>query len=593
MTKITLEPVRLVDRPRSPAIEAAAPAHGYTPLQSRLLAGRMRCQDSAGLGQRVRPPVTALTSPESLPDIEQAAEAISSAIIDGRPFCLNSDFDCDGITASATVYTALRDYFGVAPDRLHRVVAIRRREGYGLSRNVAHRIISTVPRGAQVITLDHGSADCARVTELVDAGYQVIVADHHELDGRGPEAAIAVVNPMRDDGHFPDQRIAGVHVAWLTCCAVRQRLIERGHLPRTAPRLGALLDYVGLGALADCSDLALSVNNRAVVNTAIERMNANARPCWTAFRRLARLSGPYNSSTLSFTLAPSLNARGRIDDSTLAIDFLLAPTEQRALELGAELITANEQRKAIQAAMLDRTTPQALQAVADGYTALTILDEAGHSGVNGVCASRIVELTGRPCAFFSPKFGPDNLMTGSLRTVPGIHIRDALAEVAVQLGSAMKGHGGHEGAGGCTVDAAAVPAFREAFQRAVEAQRPNLKVGPRILTDGELPVIPSLAAVAEIEALAPWGRTFEQPAFRMRATASKLSLIGQDKSHLRLALTDERGAPFEAVWFGAAKGGRVPVADGQRVDIVYELDANTFRQETRLQLRVRHGIPVS
>lgn len=585
---------RLVDRALSQAVMAVAPTHGFTPLQSRLIAGRLLDQEAGSIAQRIRPTLAGLSSPDALPDIELAAEAIADAVISGRPLILNADFDVDGVTSAATSYAALNRHFGVPAQRIQTFFGVRKRDGYGLSSNVAERILATGAPGALITTLDQGSSDSARISQLVDAGFAVVVTDHHLLEGRGPDAALAVVNPVRDDSQFPDPRICGVHVAWLTMCAVRQRLIERGHLPRTAPRLGDLLDFVGLGALADVTDLGRSGDNRAVINAALNRINeADTRPCWTAFRHAARLNGPYDSSTLGFSLGPAINARGRLGESTVALEFLLAEDMPTAMARATALIEANTQRKAIQARMMERSTPKALEDVASGYRAITIYDPEGHSGINGVCASRLVELTGRPVAYFSPRHEDPTRLTGSLRTVPGFHIRNALAAVAETLGEGMPHFGGHEGAGGAGVATDAIEAFREAFQREAEKSLRPADVGPRIRTDGELIDPPSLATVAEIAALGPWGRAFEPPVFRMRARASQLNLIGSDKTHLRLTLSDAAGSPYEAIWFGAIKEGRCPINEEQDLDVAFELDANTFRDRTRLQLRVRHAAPAA
>lgn len=540
---------------------------------------------------RVRPSLASLAPPDALPDIEVAVDAIVGAIRARRPLVLNADFDVDGVTAAAVTHTALAQHFGVPPQRVQVFFGVRRRDGYGLSSNVAERILAAVPPGALVITLDQGSSDGPRIRQLVDAGHDVVVTDHHLLDGQGPDAALAVVNPVREDSRFPDPRICGVHVAWLVMCAVRQRLVEIGHLPTKAPRLGALLDYVGLGSMADVTDLGRSANNRAVINAAIERMNAGARPCWQAFRRAARLHGAYDSSTLAFALGPAINARGRIGESTLALAFLLAPDMRTATERAVALLEANARRKAIQAEMLERATEWALRDVEAGYQAVTIHDPAGHNGVNGICAARLVELTGRPVAYFSPRQDRPDQLTGSLRTVPGFHVRDALAGIALRLGEGMPHFGGHEGAGGATVHASAIPAFREAFHREAEERLQPEELGPRILTDGLLPQPPTLAHVAEIAVLGPWGRAFEPPVFRARGTARALRAVGSDQSHLRFDLEDEQGGCHEAIWFGAIRGGVCPVQDGQRIELACELDANTFRDLTRLQLRVRAAVP--
>jgi len=581
------EPVRIVDRPLSREVLRAALAAGFTPLQSQVIAGRLGDEDASRVATLVRPSLAALDPPDRLPDIDAAAEAVADAVMHGTPIVLLSDFDCDGASGHSVLRFALRDHFGVPEARIHSYIGHRLREGYGVSESVTRRILDAVPRPALVITADQGSTDQVRIATLRDHGLATVVTDHHAVPDQGPPAAaIACVNPVRTDSAFADGRIAGVHVAWLLCCAVRQRLIDRGHLPADAPRLGGLLDLVALGTMADCVDLARSANNRAVLTRGLALMNApDARPAWRALYAVARCSGPITAATLGFTFGPMINARGRLDCALGAVDLLMCEDEAEAMRLAEGLMAHNTERKQVQSKMLRRILPLAEQQAQAGNIAIAVFDPEGHPGVHGICAARLVEAFGRPAAYFSPRQEGDDI-TASLRTVPGFHIRDALAEIARAHPDDFLAWGGHAGAGGVTLKRDGFERFAAAFDAIAARELAGWSPGPRIWTDGALDQPPSLALLDELAALEPFGRQWESPVFRGEGRVLDLRPVG-DGTHLKLAVGVGPDR-FDAIWFGAVRDGVCPVRIGQAVRMAFEPDANTFRGETRLQLRIRH-----
>jgi single-stranded-DNA-specific exonuclease len=586
------EAVRIIDRPVSQGVMQAAIAAGYTRLQSRVIAGRLGDSDAGKVSLLVRPHLSAIDPPDRLPDIGIAADTVANAVMQGLPLILLSDFDCDGASGHSVLKFALRDYFGVPEDRIHSYIGHRLREGYGVSESVTQRILETAPRPAVVITADQGSSDHARIERLRDSGFMTVVTDHHGVPLQGPPStALACVNPVREDSAFADPYIAGVHVAWLLCCAVRQRLIDWGHLPTNAPRLGGLLDLVALGTMADCVDLARSPNNRAVLTRGLALMNApDARPVWRALYQVSRCSGPITAATLGFTFGPIINARGRLDCALGAVDLLMCDDEEEAIRLAKILVEHNNERKQVQSQMLRRILPLAEQQAMDGSMAITVFDPEGHPGVHGVCAARLVEAYGRPAAYFSPKQGSDHI-TASLRTVPGLHIRNALAEMAELHPDDFIAWGGHAGAGGVTLKREGLERFTNAFNAAAVRALAAWTPGPRILTDGELDQRPSMDLLNELAALEPFGRQWEAPVFRAEGRILSLRPVG-DGTHLKLTIDIEQNR-FDAIWFGAVRDGACPVESGQIVRVAFELDANTFRGESRLQLRVRHAAAVS
>lgn len=586
------EAVRIVDRPVAAAILRAALSLGYTPLQARIIAGRLSDAEVAKLPALLSLQLSGLTPPDLLPDIDIASECVVSAIKQGLPILLISDFDADGASAHAVLKFAFRDYFGVPEQRIHSYIGHRLRDGYGVTETLTDRIIAEAPRPALIITADQGSTDHARIARLRDHGFIVVVTDHHGVPASGPPpAAMACVNPVREDSAFPDPYIAGVHVAWLLCCAVRQQLIRKGALPADAPKLGGLLDLVALGTMADCVNLARSTNNKAIIARGLAIMNSPVRrPAWQALYVATHCKGPITAATLAFHFAPVINARGRLDSALGSVDLLMSDNAPAAEELAQHFVEHNTERKAVQSNMLERSTKQAAQQVRDGAAAITIFDPKGHAGVHGICAARLAESFGRPVAYFSPKNDAEHI-TASLRTVHGFHVRDALAEIAGRYPDDFTAWGGHAGAGGVTLKRDGLQRFAAAWASIAACALDDHCLGPEVVTDGELAVPPSFALVEELAALEPFGRQWEHPVFRSHGHIEQVRPVG-DGRHLKLVVKMD-STDYDAIWFGAVENGICPVGVGQTVLMAYELDVNTFRDTTTLQLRIRHVASVS
>ncbi|MGE0049127.1 MAG: DHH family phosphoesterase [Acidithiobacillus sp.] len=581
---------KICTREVSAEVEAAALALGYRPLQARIIAGRLGAEHAGCVADLLSGKLAQLSPPDLLPDIDVAVQATVDALRRRLPILLISDYDADGASAHAVLKLAFRDHFMVPEERLHSYIGHRLRDGYGVSESLTERILAEAPRPALVITADQGSSDQARIARLQAAGFTVIVTDHHGIPEAGPPAgAVACVNPLRRDGQFPDPYVAGVHVAWLYCCAVRQGLQKAGLLPAAAPKLGDLLDLVALGTVADCVDLARSPNNRAVIAYGLRLMNGpRRRPVWTALAALTRSSAQIDAATLAFRFAPLINARGRLDSAEDSVRLFLSENLPEAESLAAVLLEDNEARKAVQAQMLGAAQLQVQEQLRSDAAALCIFDPAGHAGVQGICAAKIVEATGRPVAFFTPKEDPD-LVSASLRSVGAFHIRDALAKIASRHPDAFLAWGGHAGAGGVTLRRSALDVFRSAWAELAAVHFGEEPRGPRIWTDGALPTLPSMEQLLEISELEPFGRQWEAPLFVGEGTISSLRSVG-DGRHLKLALR-MGGEDFDAIWFFASEHGVRPVQAGQQVRFAYALERNDWRGESRLQLQIRHAEP--
>ena len=573
-------------RDRDPGVLAAAEAHGYDALQAAILSARLTDTDLSV----VRPTVRDLDPPDTLPDIDVAADAIAEAITSGRPIAALTDYDCDGSSSAFVLMESLVEHFHVPTDQVTLFITHRMREGYGVSDRFVDRLLADCRPNTLLVTADQGTCDNARFERLrAERGCEVVVTDHHGVPDEGPPAAaLACVNPVRKDSVFPDRCIAGCYVAWLTMCAVRQRLIKCGWLAPDAPSLACLLDVVCVGSVADLMSLRTSKNNRAVINYGLRLINGpNPRPVWAALRTLMKKEGDFTTKDLSHGAAPRFNAASRINDAMAVLRLLRTRDPVEAMQLVAELDADNQVRKSIQQQMSEVALEiGGLQAEA-GRALINVHFPDGHAGVHGIVASRLVEAFGRPSCCLSPKPDVPGIVTGSLRGVAGVNIREALATVDARLPGCLKHWGGHAGAAGVALAEADIDRFHDALCDAVLEQADTTKLQPVLWVDGELGEAPSLATLERISALEPYGREFEAPVFVDRFTVTGTRVVG-DGTHLKLELEDARGQRCGGIWFRAMAAGDVPpVGAGEAVRLVYSVALNCFRGKASVDLQVQ------
>ncbi|XKE45065.1 DHHA1 domain-containing protein [Halomonas organivorans] len=586
-----LEP-RILPRPRDAALEARALEEGLTPLQARVLAGRLPGHVGE-LAPLVSPSLRHLAHPERLADGRRAAERIARAVVEGEHIGILTDYDVDGITSHVVIRRTLHELFGVPESRLHSLIGHRIHDGYGISLPLVERTLRLSPRPGLVITADCGSSDEPRIARLKADGIDVVVSDHHALPVEGPPAsAFATVNPTRDDCDYPDPTIAGCMVAWLVMSLTRAVLIEWGAQGPDTPKLSPWLSYVALGTVADCVSLGGSAANRAVVAQGLTLINRMEAACWRAMaQRLGADSVPFDAETLAFQMGPRINARSRLDDPYAALHFMLAADDATAARHLETLDRDNQSRKAIEAEMTERAKGLARPQLAEGASALVIFLEDGHPGVQGIVASRLVQAFGRPSLVLTPA-AQAGMLTGSGRSIEALHLRDALQRAHDLSPEALPRFGGHRGAAGVGVPAEALDAFREAFLRAVAEQLGDLELFPRILTDGALEARQlDLATLDELEALGPYGREFDPPLFEGEFLVEALRPVGADGSHLMLELS-AGAVSVRAIWFRALTPGEVPAFGiGDRLHCAYKLNRNRWRGREALQLMVEHAAP--
>ena len=584
---------RLEPRPLDEAVYLRAQSEGLSELQARLLASRLPGY-TGELAPLVSPSLRYLVHPEKLADGRRAAERIAQAVAEGESIGILTDYDVDGITSHVVIRRTLVELFGVPEHKLHSLIGHRIHDGYGISLPLVDRTLSLKPLPTLVITADCGSSDEPRIARLKAAGIDVVVSDHHALPLEGPPpSAYACVNPTRSDCAYPDKTIAGCMVAWLLMSLARSVLVEWGALPEATPKLSPWLSYVALGTVADCVSLGGSPANRAVVSHGLTLINRMDAACWRAMAaRLGADSVPFNAETLAFQMGPRINARSRLDDPYAALHFMLAESDGVANRQLEVLDQDNQSRKAIEADMAEEAWALAAPALEANEPAVVVLLEDGHPGVQGIVASRLVQAYGRPAVVLTRAAAP-NMLTGSGRSIEGLHLRDALQRTFELAPEALPRFGGHSGAAGVGVPREQLDTFKTAFLQAVSEQLGDTPLYPRLWTDGELSTAQlSLATLEEIETLGPYGREFDPPLFEGRFIVEALRPVGAEGSHLMMELS--MGAVTrKAIWFRALTPGELPsFGVGDTLHCAYKLNRNRWRGRESLQLMVEHASPV-
>lgn len=557
---------------RRPAGDANGLSSALHPVLRRIYAAR-GIHNDADLPLELR----ALLPPDSLLGMEAAAALLADAIAAGRRIVIAGDYDADGATATAVAVLGLRALGAAGVDY---VVPNRFTMGYGLSPPLVELARS---KGAELlVTVDNGIASLAGVAAAHAAGLPVLVTDHH-LAGPELPAAAAIVNPNQPGCGFASKHLAGVGVMFYVLLALRARLRGAGHFAgRAEPNLAELLDLVALGTVADV--VRLDHNNRILVAQGLARIRAGrARPGLLALLAAAGRDHRHASSgDLGFVLGPRLNAAGRLEDMALGIECLLAPTPAAAQPLAAQLDGLNRERRDIEAQMRD----EALELAADNSAVgVCLFDPEWHEGVVGLVASRVKDRLHRPVIAFA-RAAEGGLLKGSGRSIPGLHLRDALVNVDARHPGLITRFGGHAMAAGLSLPEAALEAFCEAFDEECMALLEAEDLEQVLETDGELgPAELNLDTAHLLEQAGPWGQGFPEPRFEGAFDILELRHLGADGRHIKYRLRLPGGGLVEALDFNGAE--RLVQAGGQ-VRLVYHIGVNRYRGVESLEMRIEY-----
>ncbi len=555
----------LKNRPEQQYASQTLEQAGLHPLMARLLAAR-------GVTDAAQTEISwqHMIPPAMLGQAQRAAALLADAIRRNERMLIIADYDCDGATACAVGLRALRS-MGAIVDFL---VPNRFETGYGLSPAVVELAVQH-PAGKPdlLITVDNGIASIDGVEAAREAGMQVLVTDHH-LPGDELPDALAIVNPNQPGCDFPSKNLAGVGVIFYLMLALRAELRLRGVYPANGgPRLDALCDLVALGTVADV--VGLDANNRLIVTQGLERMRAGRMQ--PGLRALFNVAGrePRQASAfdLGFALGPRINAAGRLADMSLGIRCLITDDEQEAADIAQELEDMNQDRRAIENTMREEALQAAEQAEPDTCATVCVYHPDWHQGVVGLVASRLKEKYWRPTLAFAQ--GDPGEIKGSGRSIPDVHLRDALDLVSKRYPGLILKFGGHAMAAGLTIEEDNYDVFVQAFEEAVQELTGRFQFDPVIETDGSLDPRHATISVAALIQKQVWGAGFPPPVFR------DLFLVRQQRllknKHLKMTL-ERDGERFEAIWFN--RDSLLP----EEIEAAYRLDQNEWNGNVSVQL---------
>jgi single-stranded-DNA-specific exonuclease len=525
----------------------------------------------------------------TLEGIHAAVDLLLDHRVGGRVLIIG-DFDADGATSTALMVRALRAWGFESVDFL---VPNRFEFGYGLTPEIVALAAERSP--TLIVTVDNGISSMGGVAEARSRGIAVLITDHH-LPGSAIPNANVIVNPNLPGSGFASRALAGVGVAFYVLVAVKRRLDEGKLTPPGAPTITQFLDLVALGTVADL--VPLDANNRVLVSQGMRRIRSTrCVPGITALLSIAqRECADLTAADLGFAVAPRLNAAGRLDDMSIGIRCLLADDPVEARELAQRLDEFNVERRAIEARMqaealnavrcLRERGPQVLR-----RSGVCLFDESWHQGVVGLVASRVKDRLRRPVIAFA--LAGSELLRGSARSIPGIHIRDVLDAIATRHPLLIGKFGGHAMAAGVTLERGQLDAFAQAFDEEVARWAPKGAGADAVETDGEL----SLQEIALDTAYAlrsggPWGQAFPEPSFDGVFSIRNSRIVGE--RHLKMWVEfPKTGRSFDAIAFNHIEEPERFTPPEGSVQLVYRLDVNEYQGERRLQLLVDHVLPTT
>jgi single-stranded-DNA-specific exonuclease len=509
--------------------------------------------------------------------MEAAAERLARAIGRRERVAIFGDYDVDGAASSALMKRFLTHY-GLEseiyiPDRIF--------EGYGPNPEAMRELVA---RGASlIVTVDCGTNSGPSIAAANDAGADVVVIDHHQVGGPLPDA-VAVVNPNREDDLSGQGHLCAAGVVFLVLVQTVKLLRQAGH-PTPLPDLLGLLDLVALATV--CDVVPLTGVNRAFVVKGLAVARRLGNPGLAALARVARIGEPLSPFHFSFLIGPRINAGGRIGDAALGSRLLATDDPTEAAAIAETLDRLNQERQAMENAMLEQARAEADAELArgPGPAILVTGSDEWHPGVVGLLASRLKDHARRPV--FAIAFGADGTGTGSGRSIVGFDLGRLVREAA-ERGFIVKG-GGHAMAAGITVERTRLGDLRAFFeeQAGTEVMRLNseetLKIDAALSAEGA-----TVELLDTLEHAGPYGAGHPAPILVLpRHRVTDIRIVGN--GHMRVALRSEMGGSLQAMAFRAentALGAFLAANREQTVHVAGTLSSNFWNGRRNAQFRI-------
>ena len=583
------------------AVKILAQSLGISEITARLLYIRgYKTKESAEAF--IRNDDALLHDPFLMKDMDAAVERIRRAIDAHERIVIYGDYDVDGVTSVRMLYLYLFEQGA----EVGYYIPSRNGEGYGVSCAAIDRLKA---KGCSlIITVDTGITANEEVEYARENGIDVVVTDHHECKSELPIAA-AVINPHRPDCPYPFKELAGVGVVFKLISAYEIMLCREKGLPVIDGVRRVYNEYADLAAIGTIADVMpvrdenrlivtlglrmIAATNRkglaALIEAASTHSGQNCKPASGIASRIAPKKRKITSGFIGFGLAPRLNAAGRISSASKAVELLLADSDERAKALADELCEINRTRQIEE----NRIAEEAYKKIEEeGYLEtdrfLVLADDDWQQGIIGIVASRLTEKYGIPSILISFD-GTTNgcpcgmdLGKGSGRSVKGINLVEAMGECEDLLAK----FGGHELAAGMTIRRCNVDEFRKRINEYVRARIPEDQVQVSVEADCEVTVSDLTMQLAiELYRLEPFGVSNPTPTFLLRDITVKKVIPISGGKHLKL-IVEKDGTNFYAMYFNAGEH-LFEYAEGDRVDILFTLDINEYRNLRSLQLMIQ------
>ncbi|MEQ1635303.1 MAG: single-stranded-DNA-specific exonuclease RecJ [Methylococcales bacterium] len=529
--------------------------------------------------------LSVLPSPWLLSGMEQMVSELLLILDKQLRVTIVADFDADGATSCVVALKGLR-LLGLK--QVNFIVPNRFEYGYGLTPEIVELAKSQQPDA--IITVDNGISSIDGVLAAKSAKIKVLITDHH-LPGSKLPAADAIVNPNLPGDTFPSRNLAGVGVMFYVLMALRSRLRENNWFAiqgMPEPNLAQLLDYVALGTVADV--VALDQLNRVLVHQGLLRIRSGRSS--PGLRELIQISGrsmaTLSASDLGFSLGPRLNAAGRMDDMSLGIQCLLTDDAELAKHIALQLDELNKDRRDVEGQMKIEAMSllNDMKAFDEAHlpAGVCLYDQEWHQGVIGILASRIKDRLHRPVIAFAPA-GKDEIK-GSARSIPGVHIRDVLSDLAAAHPKLLSKFGGHAMAAGLSLKMHDYPAFTLAFDGIVRGHLKSVDLEQKIFSDGELDEQHVCIEFAENLAHAgTWGQAFPEPIFNGEFDVVQARILGGQ--HLKVVLR-KQGSDLliDAIAFYIEQAEQW--LGIRKLKAAYKLDINEYRGQRSVQLILQY-----
>ncbi|MEZ4790165.1 MAG: single-stranded-DNA-specific exonuclease RecJ [Flavobacteriales bacterium] len=538
-----------------------------TPVAAALLAQR-GLEDPSSASVYFRPTLEQLHDPFLMAEMQVAVERIERALGDNERIMVYGDYDVDGTTAVALVYSFLSRFTG----NLSFYIPDRYTEGYGIS---FQGIDKAVSEGAGlIIALDCGIKAVDKVAYASERGVDMIICDHHRPGDELPKA-VAVLDPKRADCPYPYKELSGCGIGF----KLVQGLAQRNEIPQS--EIETLLDLVAVSTA--CDIVPVTGENRVLTHFGLKQVNHDPRPGIKAMMQMANVKRRLGVSELVFTIGPRINAAGRIEHGRLAVELLLARDQEQADQIGLRVDGNNTARqeldKSITESALERfATDEGLR---EAWSTV-VFDAGWHKGVIGIVASRLIEQYYRPTVVLTESQGK---AVGSARSVKGFDVYEAINACSDLLDQ----FGGHMYAAGLTMPLANVDAFRARFDEIVRATLdPALRM-PEEEVDAEVSfqeIDPALARI--LHHMEPFGPGNMKPVLMTRGVVDtgQARIVGEDHLKCCLRMAGGRGPSFDAIAF--RHGPHLDLLkSGAPFSVIYTLEENEWNGRRSLQLNIK------